>query len=242
MDTTRSSNRVGLRILWSAALVLFFAVGTPVAFAQSPLRITFGGDEIGRFPSGWESKDKANMVKIYSVRAEGDVKFLHADASGTSVQIGYEQRWPLQEFPTLRWRWRAVLFPERSNELEKSGNDSVLGIYVMFSSFPVRVIKYIWSDTLPVGSFLESPHSSGTKMVVVCGGRELIGTWVTRERNVLEDYRRFFGASEKNPVAKGIGLLTDSDNTRSRAIGDYGDIEILSLSGRPGYSVVSPQK
>jgi len=43
-------------------------------------------------------------------------------------------------------------------------------------------------------------------------------------------------------VAKGIGLLTDSDNTRSRAIGDYGDIEILSLSGRPGYSVVSPQK
>jgi hypothetical protein len=124
-----------------------------------------------------------------------------------------------------------VLFPEGSNELEKKGNDSVLGIYVPFSSFPVRVIKYIWSDTLAVGSFLESPHSSGTKIVVVCSGRELIGTWVTRERNVLEDYRRFFGAAEKNPVAKGIGLLTDSDNTRSRAIGDYGDIEMLSLSG-----------
>ena len=30
------------------------------------------------------------------------------------------------------------------------------------------------------------------------------------------------------PVARGIAVLTDSDNTHSRAIGDYADIETLA--------------
>jgi hypothetical protein len=43
---------------------------------------------------------------------------------------------------------------------------------------------------------------------------------------VLSDYERFFGKGKKHPVAKGIAILTDSDNTHSRAVGDYADISI----------------
>jgi hypothetical protein len=60
----------------------------------------------------------------------------------------------------------------------------------------------------------------------------MIGKWVTEERNVLADYRSIFGEGEKNPAAKGIALLTDSDNTNTRAVGDYGGITIFGKGGR----------
>lgn len=195
--------------------------------AQSLLHITFDGDEIGKFPSSWVSRDQKNMTKVYSVQAEGEKKFLHADVCGLSVQISYEKKWDIKDYPILRWSWRAVIFPTGSNEQIKTGADSVLGVYVVLSGLPsVTAIKYIWSDTLPIGTAFNSPYSSGTKIIVVQSGRALTGTWVTEERNVLSDYERFFGKGEKHPVAQGIAVLTDSDNTNSCAAGDYAHISI----------------
>ena len=69
--------------------------------------------------------------------------------------------------------------------------------------------------------------SSRTRIVVVRSNRTLAGTWVTERRDVLSDYRRFFD-DHATPVARGIAVLTDSDNTHSRAVGDYADIETLA--------------
>jgi hypothetical protein len=231
-----------LTAVTAAGIVVLTALWATTSFAQSPIHISFGTDEIGTFPSGWQSRDKINMVKVYSVQAEEGTQFLHADALGQSVQIGYEKGWALRELPVLRWQWRALLFPEGSNEREKSGNDSALGIYVVFSYFPVRVIKYIWSDTLPVGSSFNSPYSSGAKVVVVRSGRTGMGRWVTEKRNVLEDYRHLFGETERNPAARGIAILTDADNTRSHAAGDYADIKILGSNGEQVPTTVSFKK
>jgi hypothetical protein len=206
-------------------LILIFCAQN--LFAQTPIQITFNGDEVGKFPSGWVSKDQKNMTKVYSVQAEGEKKFLHADANNLSIAISYEKKWNMEDYPILRWSWRAVIFPKDSNEQIKSGNDSVLGLYVVFSGLPsVKAIKYIWSDTLPVGATFNSPYSGGTKMIVIRSGRELAGTWVAEERNVLSDYERVLGKEAKRPVAQGIAILTDSDNTNSRAAGDYAEISI----------------
>ncbi len=204
----------------------------PRRFSPQPLvHVTFERDEVGKFPSGWQSRDENDGIKVYSVQAEGEKKFLHADARDQSVQISYEQKWPLADFPILRWRWRAVAFPAASNERVKGGADSVLGVYVVLSGLPfVTTIKYIWSDTLPEGTVFDSPYSSGTKIVVLRSGRALAGSWVAEERNVLSDYERLFEKKDKHPVARGIALLTDSDNTRSRAVGDYAEISIIVRS------------
>jgi hypothetical protein len=208
-------------------LVLIFVLGPENLSAQTLIGLNFEGNEVGKFPSGWSSRDKENMIKTYTVQAEAENKFLHADSRGTSVQIGYEKKWELKDFPILRWHWRAQTFPEGTNEREKSGNDNVLAAYVVFGGWPIpSSIKYVWSDTLPVGETFDSPHSSKTKVIVVRSGRSMIGKWVTEERNVLPDYLSLFGEGEKNPTARGIALLTDSDNTNTRAVGDYGDITI----------------
>ncbi len=210
----------------AAALVL---CAQNLLAAQPLLHVTFERDEVGKFPSGWQAMDREEAVKIYSVRSEGGKKFLHSDTHGQAVQISYEQKWPLADHPMLRWSWRAVTFPAGSNERVKGRADSVLGVYAVFSGLPfVTTIKYIWSDTLPEGTTFDSPYSSGTKMIVVRSGRALAGTWVTEERNVLSDYQRLFGKKDK-PVARGIALLTDSDDTHSLSVGDYAEIMILGV-------------
>ena len=206
-------------------LLIFF--GPRDLFAQTLLTIDFQKDEPGNPPSGWSSREKEKMAGVYTVQAEGENKFLHAEARGVSVQIGYETKWELKKYPVLGWKWRAVVFPEGSNERKKSGNDCVLALYVVFGGWPVpSSIKYIWSDTLPIGASLESPHSGKTKMIVVRSGRSMKDKWVTETRDVLADYRKLFGDGEKNPASRGIGVLTDSDNTNSRAVGDYDNITV----------------
>jgi hypothetical protein len=51
-----------------------------------------------------------------------------------------------------------------------------------------------------------------------------MNAWVAEERNVFEDYRKLFDDSDTSPTARGIALLTDSDNTGTRAVGDYDNI------------------
>jgi hypothetical protein len=213
-------------------LVIFPILWTSLVFAQSPINLSFGADEIGKFPSGWLSLDGTNAARVYSVQAEGEKKLLHADSKGSAIQIGYSKKWALKEFPVLQWQWRAVLFPVGSNEQEKSRNDTVLGLYVVFGNWPfIRTIKYIWSDTLPVGLSFNSTFAKGTKIIIVRSGRSLMGTWVKEKRDVLSDYHQLFGEGDKNPVASGIAVLTDSDHTNSAAIGDYADIMVLGPDG-----------
>jgi hypothetical protein len=197
-------------------------------FAQTLFKLTFENEEVGKFPSGWSSKDKKNMRKVYSVREENGERFLRAESGGLSVTIGYEKEWNLVDYPLLSWRWRPMTFPVGTDERQKSGNDNVLGVYVVFGGWPVpKAIKYIWSETLPVGTELPSPFSGRTRMVVIRSGKEGRGEWFKEERNVLEDYRRLFKDPNATPKAKGLALLTDSDNTETEAVGDYDDIEIM---------------
>ena len=201
-------------------------------FAQSPINIVFRADEIGKFPSDWISMDNSSAHNVYSVQEEGKKEFIHADSKGSRVQIGYEKKWTLKEFPILQWKWRAVLFPTGTDEREKNKNDSVLGLYVVFGHFPfIKAIKYIWSDTLPVGASFNSPYAKNTKIIVIQSGRTLMGTWIQERRDVLFDFQQLFGEGEKNPIASGIAILTDSDNTNSHAIGDYADIQAVSKGG-----------
>ena len=217
--------------IFISALLIVLPILLPLALlAQSPIRTTFEADEVGKFPSSWTSRNMSKAAEVYAVQAQGNKRFLHADAEGTSVQIGYEKKWALREFPMLQWQWRAVLFPTGSNERIKDGDDSVLGVYVVFGSWPfIKSIKYIWSDTIPVGTSFNSPFSGSAKLLVIRSGRAQTGTWITEKRNVLNDYLQLFGDGETNPVASGIAILTDADNTNSRAVGDYADIQTLAL-------------
>jgi len=85
--------------LFGGLLLILLLFRAATLSAQSPIRINFPSDEIGRIPSGWLYWNEKSAAKVYSVQVEGEKRFLHAEARSTMYQLGYEHRWDLQEFP-----------------------------------------------------------------------------------------------------------------------------------------------
>ena len=59
-----------------------------------------------------------------------------------------------------------------------------------------------------------------TQVRVVRTGTGNKGRWTDERVNLLDDYRKYFGVSD-TPKPAGIAVLTDADDTKSRAQGDY---------------------
>lgn len=91
-----------------------------------------------------------------------------------------------------------------------------------------KAVKYIWSERVPVGIHLTS-NMGLTQVRVLRSGTAGTDEWTEERVNVLEDYRKYFGDSEM-PKPGGIAVLTDSDDTRSSAQGDYAKLRVCRAS------------
>jgi hypothetical protein len=179
----------------------------------------FSKAAVREFPDGWKVR-KDDGKNIYKVAQENGQKFLRADARDAGIQAGKPFAWNLSEYPVLTWAWRPQEFPKGADE--KGGkNDSALAVYAVFPHTPVSVksVKYVWSEKVPKGTHV--PQSKGnTQGIVLRTGGDVGGPWVEERVNVLEDYKRYF-KSDEPAKPEGIAVLTDSDDTDSRARGDY---------------------
>jgi hypothetical protein len=179
----------------------------------------FSKAPVGEFPVGWKArKDVANGV--YQVAEDGGKRFVRADAKDVGVQAGKQFEWNVKEYPVLAWSWRPQEFPKGADE-RTTKNDSALAVYAVFPHTPVSVksVKYIWSEKVPKGTHI--PQTGGnTQGVVLRTNGGVGGDWVEERVNVAQDYKRYFKTDEV-PKPEGIAVLTDSDDTSSRARGDY---------------------
>ena len=187
----------------------------------------FARAPIGEFPSAWKPR-KDSGRDVYKVQDEGGKRFLRAISRGLGIQAAREvQDWDLSAYPMLAWSWRPREFPKGADERQSSTNDSVLAVYMLVPYSRIagpKAVKYIWSEKVPVGTHLES-NSGLTQVRVLRSGAAGGGEWQQEKVNVLEDYRKYFGAGE-TPKPAGIAVLTDADDTKSSAAGDYTDFKM----------------
>ncbi len=132
----------------------------------------------------------------------------------------------LRETPVLQWSWKVVTLPKGGDARQAATDDEAGQIYVVWRRFPEmlrsRIIGYVWDTTAPTGEFIKSQKTATVTYVVVRSGEAGLGTWLTQQRNVLEDYRRIYGEAPDNPDAVAIGI--DSDDTKSSAEAYMGTI------------------
>jgi Protein of unknown function (DUF3047) len=181
----------------------------------------FAGNKVGEFPEDWRAR-KDEGKAVYSVRAEGGKRYLAAESHGLGIQAAKEREWDLGQYPVLAWAWRPREFPSGADERESATNDSVLAVYLLVPHSRIRgpkAVKYVWSEKVPVGTHLTS-NVGLTQVRVLRSGTAGRGEWAEERVNVLEDYRKFFRESG-TPKPAGIAVLTDSDDTKSSAAGDY---------------------
>ena len=181
----------------------------------------FATAPVGQFPPGWRAR-KDEGKAVYMVRDEAGTRFPHSAAKGLGIQAAREVTWDLNAYTILAWSWRPVEFPNAGDERQSGTNDSALAVYMLVDYSRVRgprAVKYIWSERVPVGTHLTS-NMGLTQVRVLRSGAPADRQWVEERVNEREDFKKYFSESE-TPKPAGIAVLTDSDDKKSSAQGDY---------------------
>jgi len=212
-------------VLLPLFLLGFFSLASILAEEPRVERMVedFSSFKDGTFPEGWKSRGGEGS-EVYTVRSNNEA-YLEARAIGSAVTIAKEFEYNLKEYPFLKWQWRVLEYPQGGDERYKETGDSAAAIYVIFEGrFRPDNVKYVWSASLPLGTTTESPYSSKTKIVVLRNQSSPLGEWVSEGVNVYADYKRLFGQEPKSVQA--IGLMSDADNTKSKAVAHYRGIVV----------------
>jgi hypothetical protein len=204
---------------------------------------------------GWKHQPLSKLKRDtrYAVVQVGERKAVlrgSADGSASSYVASLQ---PALRMPvTLGWEWKTDALVPGADNRDKSREDAPLRVMVAFDGdiktlpdeeqsrlnrakilsgreAPFATLMYIWTDHVAVGTVIPSAHTSQVKMLAVASGPGGLGQWQTVKRNLVEDYRLAFGA-EPGPLL-GIAVMTDTDNTGTKAVGEYSGIRITCGGG-----------
>lgn len=141
------------------------------------------------------------------------------------------------DYPYISWRWRIQgtiddsRTADRSGRILSGGDDfaAKLGIQMLpEGGNDLREIAYVWTRSIPEGTTLV--QEAGVLFwhfrfyrIVAESGDEYVGQWRTETRNLVEDYKRIWPDEEPGVLMR-IFLMTDGDNTGTKAIASYADI------------------
>jgi hypothetical protein len=227
--------------------VVLACAGTP-ALAAAPECKAVSLD-FGRKPARWVHQPLSKLKRdtVYTVVQESGRSVLRAGADRSASLYVAKLEPPDGGAATIRWEWKANAPVAGADPRERSREDAPLRVLVAFDgdasklpdaerkrferakalsgrSPPYAVVMYVWNDKVPVETVVPSAHTTQLKMLVAGSGTEGIGTWQSVQRDLAADYRRLYGAAPGRVL--GVAVMTDTDNTGTRAVGRYADVRL----------------
>ena len=184
----------------------------------------------------------------YRVVATSEGTVLEANADRSASGLYRRIRIDPKSHPIVEWRWNVVQPVSGADARIPSREDSPARLVISFhgdinrldftervtlrwykaltgQTLPYAMLMYIWAGALPAETAIPSEHTAKIQLIVVPSDEARVGQWVHFKRNVLEDYRRFFGDEPGDIVA--VGVMSDSDDTGNKARALFGDITFL---------------
>lgn len=207
-----------MKVFWLASLL--FPLCLSAAEAVVPVGQFSRGDLSGWEEKRFEGETEYRLFRLHNLTSLRAMS--NASASGRYKKVKID----LSKTPNLHWAWKVDNLLKGVNEQTKSGDDYPARVYVVFSGglffWRTRAINYVWSSNQAIGTTWPNAFTKNAKMIAVESGPEQLGRWITEQRNVAEDYRKLFG--EEPGKVDALAIMTDTDNSKQRAIAWYGDI------------------
>ncbi|RDK09080.1 DUF3047 domain-containing protein [Cupriavidus lacunae] len=201
----------------------------------------------GQLPVGWQpwTINRNKIPTRYSMVEVDQRVVVHAqaDSSASGLYVPLRDR----DAGTLRWTWKTSGIIRNADNGLGPREDSPLRLFVAFDGdkgalplkdqlmyemarlttgreMPYATLMYIWGGRRAEGSVVKNPHTDRVRMIVVDSGMKHANEWRCHERDLRADYRKAFGTDPGRIVA--VGIMTDTDNTKSKAESWYGDIAL----------------
>ena len=168
----------------------------------------------------------ADNKTIYTPGSNKNGRFLKAVADNAASGLGKEIKIDLNKTPIINITWKVEIDLKGINEDTKKGHDFAGRVFVIkkIGATPLsnRAINYAFSSNNSVGSNWPSPYTKKSIDSVLSTTKEKMNQWVTVSANVKEDFKRFHDL-DVNEI-DGVAIMTDTDNSKMRAITYYQNI------------------
>jgi len=178
--------------------------------------------------------DKLKVKKVrgadnntnYSVGTNENGNFLKADAENAASGLGKEVKIDLNTTPFINITWKVEKDLKGIKENTKKGHDFAGRVFVIkkTGATPLsnRAVNYVFSSNNNIGENWRSPYTKKSIDNVLSTTKENLNEWVTVKANVKEDFKKFHDLDVNE--LDGIAIMTDTDNSKMRAVTYYQNI------------------
>jgi hypothetical protein len=183
------------------------------------------------FSPGWRGRWREQSLFAqptrYDVVTDAGRPVLHAASRSANAGLVRELKRPAPAEARLHWRWKVrATLAGNTRERERAGDDYAARVFVVFETslnpFRTRAINYVWAATEKAGAVYASPYAKNVAIVVLRSGDAEAGAWQAERRDVLADYRAYFG--EPATTIGAVAVSVDTDNTQGEAEAWFDDL------------------
>jgi hypothetical protein len=184
------------------------------------------------------TKEEVKALKIrkikgkttYTLGFNENGNYIKAEAEGKASGLGKELKINLLKTPFINITWKVEKDLQGIIENSKKGHDYAARVFVVkktgTTALSNRAINYVFSSNNLVGENWPSPYTKKSIDYVLSTTKEHRDQWITVKANVREHFKKLhdLDVNELN----GVALMTDTDNSKLKAVSYYQNIYFSS--------------
>ncbi len=184
------------------------------------------------------TKEELKTLKVKKVKGKTtwslgfneNGSYIRAEAEGKGSGLGKEVSIDLTTTPFINITWKVEKDLSGIIENSKKGHDYAARVFVIkktgSTALSNRAINYVFSSNSSINESWPSPYTKKSIDYVLSTTKENIDEWVTVKANVRDDFKRLHNLDVKN--LNGVAIMTDTDNSKLKAISYYQNIYFSS--------------
>ena len=173
---------------------------------------------------------KVKGKTTYTFGSNENGNYLKAEAEGKASGLGKEVKINLIKTPFINITWKVEKDLSGIIENSKKGHDYAARVFVVKKSgvtpLSNKAINYVFSSNNSVGENWPSPYTKKSIDYVLSTTNEHQNEWVTVKANVREHFKNLHDLDVKE--LNGVAIMTDTDNSKLKAISYYQNIYFSS--------------
>jgi hypothetical protein len=156
--------------------------------------------------------------------------FLKAEAEGKGSGLGKQIEIDLLKTPFINITWKVEKDLSGIVENSKKGHDYAARVFVIkktgSTALSNRAINYVFSSNEKINNNWPSPYTKKSIDYVLSTTKDNLNIWVTVKANVKKHFKELHNLDVKNLT--GVAIMTDTDNSKKKAIAYYQNIYFSS--------------
>ena len=216
-------------MVWMFKKILFIAI-LFFFFQQSLVAETINVFEFTKEEMKSLEVRKIKGKTAYTLGFNENGNYIRAEAEGKASGLGKELKINLLKTPFINITWKVEKDLPGIIENSKKGHDYAARVFVIkktgTTALSNRAINYVFSSNNSVGNNWPSPYTKKSIDYVLSTTKEHHDQWITVKANVREHFKKLHDLDVSELT--GVAIMTDTDNSKLKAISYYQNIYFSS--------------